>query len=73
MQRHIFAVKSITYAIKGRDFLRKKGIKSYVERKTNTKGNAECGYVIVAYDSKDKIFNELTGYGIKITEINSAQ
>ena len=71
MQRHIISVSSITYAIKGRDLLRKQGIKAYIERKTNQNGNAGCGYVIVAEGNRQKITGALMNSGDKILEINS--
>lgn len=71
MQRHIISVSSITYAIKGRDLLRKNGYKSYVEKKTNSTGNLGCGYVIVVFGNGEKIKNLLSFSGIKILEINS--
>lgn len=71
MQHQIILVNSITYAIKGRDLLRKHGFKSHIERKTATKGNFGCGYVIVAYGNKQKIITLLKDYGIKILEISS--
>lgn len=71
MQRHIISVASITYAIKGRDFLRKQGIKAYIERKTNVSGNVGCGYVIVAEGNRNKITKTLMDSGVIITEINS--
>ncbi|MBQ8741683.1 MAG: DUF3343 domain-containing protein [Clostridia bacterium] len=71
MQRHIISVSSITYAIKGRDLLRKQGIKAYIERKTNQNGNAGCGYVIVAEGNRQKITGALMNSGVKILEINS--
>lgn len=71
MQRHVISVTSITYAIKGRDLLRKQGIKAFVERKTNSIGNAGCGYVIVAHGKKEKITQALMLSGIKILDINS--
>ena len=71
MQRHIISVSSITYAIKGRDLLRKNGFKSYIEKKTNASGNSGCGYVIVVFGNRDKIKNILSFSGIKILEINS--
>ena len=71
MQRHIISVDSITYAIKGRDLLRKNGFKSYVEKKTNTNGNSSCGYVIVAFGNRDIIKKILSVSGVKILEINS--
>ncbi len=71
MQRHIISVTSITYAIKGRDLLRKQGIKAYIERKINANGNVGCGYVIVAEGNRQQIVNALNGSGIKISDINS--
>ncbi len=71
MQRHIISVGSITYAIKGRDLLRKQGFKAYIERKTNAGGNVGCGYVIVAEGNRQKITNALMNSGVKIKEINS--
>lgn len=71
MQRHIISVSSITYAIKGRDLLRKQGFKAYIERKTNQSGNAGCGYVIVAEGNRQMITGALMNSGVKILEINS--
>lgn len=71
MQRHIFSVLSVTYAIKGRDVLRKQGIKAYIERKTNLNGNVGCGYVIIAEGNKYKILQALNGSNIKILEVKS--
>jgi len=71
MQRHIISVTSITYAIKGRDLLRKQGIKAFVERKTNSDGNSGCGYVIVATGNKSRITSLLLQSGIKILEFHS--
>ncbi len=71
MQRHIISVTSITYAIKGRDLLRKQGFKAYIERKTNSNGNTGCGYVIIADGNRQKLSAALANSGIKIIEINS--
>lgn len=71
MQRHIISVSSITYAIKGRDLLRKQGFRAYIERKTNSNGNTGCGYVIVADGNRQKISDALMNSGIKILQINS--
>ena len=71
MQRHIISVSSITYAIKGRDFLRKHGYKAHIEKKTDINGNAGCGYVIVSFGNRDKIINTLSVANIKVLEINS--
>lgn len=71
MQRHTISVGSITYAIKGRDLLRKLGFKAHIERKTNMNGNVGCGYVIIAEGNRDKILNGLTNSGINVLEISS--
>ncbi len=71
MQRHIISVNSITYALKGRDALRRQGIKAYTERKVNERGNVGCGYVIVAFGNREKIMQTLLNSNVKILEINS--
>ena len=71
MQKHIISVSSITYAIKGRDLLRKQGFRAYIERSTNEKGNAGCGYVIIASGNKNKIIGVLSSSGIKVLNVNS--
>lgn len=73
MQRYIISVGSITYAIKGRDLLRKSAIRAFIERKTNKNGSVGCGYVIVAEGNRDKISELLTSSGIKISEISSVK
>ena len=71
MRRHIISVGSVTYAIKGRDLLRKMGVKAYIERKTNANGGVGCGYVIVAEGNRESLVNALSDAEIKITEISS--
>lgn len=68
---YTIAVGSITYAIKGRDVLRKAGVKSHVERKTNQNGNSGCGYVIIAEGNRKKIIDLLNGSGIKVISIGN--
>ena len=53
------------------DFLRKKGIRAYIERKTNDQGNVGCGYVIVATGKLKNIVADLQGIGIKILDTNT--
>lgn len=72
MQRHIISVSSITYAIKGRDLLRKQGFRSYIERKTNNNSTAVgCGYVIVADGNLKNIVSVLNNAGIKILDVKN--
>lgn len=71
MQQLTISVGSITHAIKGRDLLRKLGIKAHIERKTNTDDGVGCGYVIVSKGNRQQIVNALNNYGIKILDISS--
>lgn len=71
MQRYVISVGSVTYAIKGRDLLRKSGHKSHIEKKTNATGNAGCGYVIVAEGNRNQITDILKNSGIKILKISN--
>lgn len=69
MQRHIIT-GTITYAIKGRDLLRKKGFKVKIERITSRAGNAGCGYSIVLEGELKDAEKILRNAGVKILEIN---
>ena len=46
MKRYIITTGTVTYAIKGRDLLRRKGFNVKIERITSGKGSAGCGYSI---------------------------
>lgn len=70
MKKHIISVGSITYAIKGRDVLRKKGYRAYTEKKTNSSGGVGCGYVIVVEGYTQHIVSILKAAGIKISDIS---
>jgi len=72
MKRYLIQVGTVTYAIKGRDLLRKKGFKVRIERKTGTKSYG-CGYAISLEGDKSKAEELLRDSGVKlldITEIN---
>lgn len=70
MKRHVISTGSITYAIKGRDALRKMGYNAYIERKTNNSGSSGCGYVIIVEGSTQRITNTLKNAGVKVLEVN---
>ena len=70
MKRHIISVGSITYAIKGRDVLRKRGYRAYTEKKTNGSGGVGCGYVIIVEGDTGHILSALNAAGIKILDIS---
>jgi len=46
MAKQLFMVSSITYAMKGRDLLRAKGYKAYIERTPGQLDKLGCGYSI---------------------------
>lgn len=61
MNKEMIMVNSITYAIKGRDLLRSKGMKAYVERTPGGIDHAGCGYSIYIngdIDLAEKILKE---------------
>ncbi|MBQ3053033.1 MAG: DUF3343 domain-containing protein [Clostridia bacterium] len=71
MKRYIITTGSVTYAIKGRDLLRRKGYRARVEKVTATAQNSGCGYSIILEDD-DIITAEkiLRNAGIKIQSIS---
>ena len=69
MKEYIIATGTITYALKGRDLLRKNGINARVERMTNRDKNRGCGYVIIVIGDLKNSEILLKAAGIKILEI----
>ena len=70
MKRYIITTGTVTYAIKGRDLLRKKGYKVKIERITSGKGAKGCGYCIILDGDMGDAENILQTAGVKILEIN---
>lgn len=70
MERNIISIGTVTYALKGRDLLRKLGFKAYVQRNSSDIGKYGCGYSIVAVGDIDKIADALTENGIRILNID---
>lgn len=66
MKKQLIQVSSITYAIKGRDILKSKGIKAYVERTTGDLNQKGCGYSIFVKGDVDAAETILKNSGIKI-------
>lgn len=69
MIRYLISTGTVTFAIKGRDVLRKHGINARVEKTASGKGNAGCGYAIAAVGNIDLIEKLLKENGIKILDI----
>ena len=70
MKRYIITTGTVTYAIKGRDLIRKKGYKVKIERITSGKGAKGCGYGIILDGDIGEAENILQTAGVKILEIN---
>ncbi len=69
MKRYIIATGTITYAIKGRDLLRRKGFGAKIERVTSGRV-VGCGYTIVVAGNIAEAERLLRGAGVKILEIS---
>ena len=70
MKGYIITTGTVTYAIKGRDLLRKKGINAKIERITSGKGSAGFGYSIIINGDVNEAVSILRSSGVKILEIN---
>lgn len=68
MKRYAISTGTVTYAIKGRDILRKNGFKVKIERTTgeNTLG---CGYAIILEGEIKNAEKLLRSNGVKILNI----
>ena len=72
MKRYIIQVGTVTYAIKARDILRRKGFKVEIERKTSENSRG-CGYVVVLQGNAANALEILRENGVKtlgLTEEN---
>ena len=69
MKRYIITTGTVTYAIKGRDLLRRKGFNVKIERITSGKGSAGCG--IITDGDINAAEGLLRQAGVKILEINA--
>ena len=71
MKRYIITTGTVTYAIKGRDLLRRKGFNVKIERIPTGKGSAGCGYSIITDGDINAAEGLLRQAGVKILEINA--
>lgn len=73
MKRYIISTGSITYAIKGRDVLRKKGFRARVEKNHFVNQKSGCSYAIILesgnIDDAEKILHNA---GVKILSVKEA-
>ncbi len=70
MQRYIITTGTVTYAIKGKDILNRKGFKAKTQRIMSGKGSAGCGYAIIVEGDIERATAILRDAGIKILQIN---
>lgn len=69
MTRYKVITGTITYAIKGRDVLRRNGFNAELIRTVNAAGNVGCGYGISTNCEKETIIELFNRYGIKLLKI----
>lgn len=68
MQRYMIVTPSVTYALKGRDALRRLGLSARVEH-INRQGGGGCGYGIVTDGDIFKAEQALKNASVRILEI----
>lgn len=66
MREFLIFTGTVTYAIKGRDVLRKNGIEATVKKKSSAESNVGCGYAIAVKNNIDKAEQILRNNGIII-------
>ncbi len=71
MKKHYITTGTVTYAIKGRDLLRKYGFAAKIERISSGSAGIGCGYNIVISGNIEKAVDLLKNAGVKILEISS--
>lgn len=68
--KYIIATGTVTYAIRGRDLLRKSGINATVERNSSGLGRLGCGYGIAVAENIDRAVEILKRNNIKIIDVS---
>lgn len=65
---NVLVLSAITYAMKGRDILRKHGISAYVERISIEKEGQSCGYGLYIPEKTQDAEEILAKYNIRVVE-----
>ncbi len=68
--KHFIVTGTVTYAIRGRDILRRNGFDAKVERNSTGLGRHGCGYGITISGNIDNAVELLKDNSIKIIEVN---
>ena len=70
MKRHFLTVKSVTFAMKGKEILTQRGISATVQRTPKLSQTESCGYSIaVPSIYKDTALGILSDHGIVVTGV----
>lgn len=69
MNKYFIATGTVTYAMKGREILRKNGYSAEVKRLFGNMKGFGCGYGIAVYGEKNAILNVLTQNGVRYLNI----
>ena len=70
MKGYLITTGTVTYALKGRDILRKKGFKASVDKTSTNENNLGCGYSIKIYGDINNAERILRSNGVKILKIS---
>ncbi len=69
MNRYFIVTGTITYAIKGRDVLRRNGYHAEMTRTVQSTGNVGCGYGVLTDCKPEKIKTLFSENGIRYLQI----
>ena len=71
MDRYVIATGTITHALKGRDLLKKQGIKASIERMKHGTEKYGCGYAVVVWTNNIATAQEIMkNNNVKILNIS---
>ena len=66
MKKQFVIVNSVTYAMRGKDILRRHGIRAYIERVSGKQDQIGCGYGLYIPERIDEGIKLLKNAGISI-------
>ena len=71
MKRYVITTGTVTYAIKGRDALRKKGFTARAEKNSSLKNKNGCSYSIILENGNINAALKILGEtGVKVLNVN---
>ena len=70
MKGYLITAGTVTYALKGKEILIKKGYKASVEKVSTRENNLGCGYSIKVFGDIKPIEQILRNSGVKILKIS---